>query len=270
MLEGIIWALFLREEETGHGRKELVMNTGEKYKTSFDLAKKYGFWGLVQTAVDPNSNYNCISPRIVEGSFLAASEAFDDESAINLFTVLMRAIEDTHQISFVKNRNGQWVISGDIHAETAYLQARNKQTKKAMELFGKLPKKSEILGTGGRIELALPKTKIAILTEIASWWRSTGDEEEADEILNFLKDNLPDLEFPKFQENFLDVIRKATNKEFPPKRLMRHFVFLILVGVPAYFRKYDSIAIILKTAWARNSDLEKIAQIFQDHTHNYN
>lgn len=234
------------------------MNT-EKYETAIDLAKKYGFWGLPQTAMD--SNLDHITPYMVERVFIAASEAFDDESASKLFTVLMRALDDNKLIPFTEKKGDHRVIfhsSRRKEIEEARLRARSMRVLKAMELFKKLPDDSDI----GRI--AVPETKKAILKEIAFWWRDTEDEEEADKIRDFLKDVFSCFPLQSLKDNFLnEVIKKATDKEFPTERLMRHFVCLVPSGVSSYHCQHDAMAGELIRAWARNSDLLEVSRIFQ-------
>ena len=205
----------MEREKTAAAGKGSVMN--ERYKSALDLVKEQGRWGLYHQIIPLKP-----AERIdkIEEVLRIAAKGKDDESTNKLFVILMKAIDDIEVIPFTEDNDGYRVISGHIRKiEEARSRARSARVQKAKELFEKLSEKSEFSGYIGEVGPNVPKTKKAILKEIASWWNETKDETQADMVFSFLKDVFPHLRIPALEKDFLDVIRDATGDGFPTERL---------------------------------------------------
>jgi hypothetical protein len=204
----------------------------------------------------------------VTDAFIAATSAHDDDSALTYFNLVVLAVNDTFLAQYVVLKENRFMLSCENDAlrnhaiKNAKYEAAIARAKKARELFEMIPKVQtkrewvrydEDSGDYKNIDYpTLPKTKKAMLLEIANGWEVAQDQTTADHLVGSL------LAIP-LQRDEEEPLRVATFREITD----RSFPLLRIIHTIAFFkeemaRSGEGVLRILVEAWrkhARKTDL---------------
>jgi len=237
----------------------------EKYEDLFDIVGKSGDWALYSIFKNIKPSNRIKEIKII---FKNVSEVNADELTLKLFLYLMKAIEDKYLLDLVDKSNDTKEISSSDKVDEAKLKAQTEKAKIIMELYNKLP--SSELGKAREfithdesriVNIDVPtllKTKRAMLTSLAKWWRKTKNEEEADAIFDFLY-KIP-TRFKEEKNIKLEVLQEASSLCFSSSRLTREF--LSLKRIDSDFSR-DETPLILAIARTRNKNYKELFQEFE-------
>ncbi len=190
--------------------------------------------------------------------FCRAAEDGDDESSVRMFTWLMHATDDIYFLPLLGEND---VLPHSEEVNAAKDAASKARSLEAMGSWRVLPT-TEVQADYP----ALLKTKKYLLTEIVGRWRQTEDEEEADQLFDFLIGLK--LNSVKERDIFQTVVREnGTNTGFPPARAARHYLNLTRqCSLELLRRNYgpdshlSEFAKMLSIAWIRNSTYDQRAR----------
>lgn len=226
-------------------------------------------WGLLTLFISSTPEERVEKMKKI---FLTACKERDDKAAEKNLFLLLIAIDDTHLLPLTKEEKGVKRIEDSCYNKKVKKAEENSQKEKAellMSLYEQLApsQKTVVRQTVTQDDTilvdisspALLKTKEMMLNIIAERWRNTEDMDEADKLFDFLM-NIP-TQFDEEKKMRMDVIRKATDSQFPVTKLTHHILQLLLKGVPEKSwseSKYgvNKIISILAIARARNQNLE--------------
>jgi hypothetical protein len=209
--------------------------------------------------------------------FFEAVVKGNDKSTNRFFSLMMQMTEDL-ELKSVIDENG--CLKKDHYQEEENAKKRRAET--TVELFGLIPgfqsDEKEIsivltLGDGQKFEqptkiLHCPnflETKKAMLEEIAWRWKTTEDEEEADNLFAFLVSVFTKIKYQEERGIFELIVKKSTDYSFSVKRLLRHFLFVCNKPFEFSYEKdgFAKIGKILSIALTRNNELSVMVDVWQ-------
>lgn len=247
------------------------MKKHKRHKTVIELAQESRQLPLVDS-LEHLSPENRV--KKMEEFFLAAVSAEYEEIAALYLELLLKSIEDQYIAPYLEKRgDGYYYDENLFKAKNELFVAVLVCDRKAMELYRSLPKVARKERCGPTVDSpfeerdpdqpALFEVKKSILNRIATAWRKTEYEANADEYFSFLHQSV--LEYVSSDDrNFKqDLIKKATGKDFPLTRLARHYCQMVLTegfdGSSSRFDDYEkSVAQIISNGIFRIAGWRKI------------
>jgi hypothetical protein len=221
-----------------------------RYQTVLDLAISFKDWAahqlLEQTAVEAR-------PALLEELLIAIGRAHDDDAVSKYVDLLQRALEDVVLLPLLTPDT-----VGEVIAYNACVGVRQEYVQRTTQILTKLPTDREENYGGSRgkeLKAVLLNSRGKMLEKICTRWRETKDEEEADQILEYLLD-LSRTWGPRFRFNDLieTAVKKATDQSFPIPRLMR---YLTTQCLPDTLQRHFALAL------TRNTEPRQFATILQ-------
>jgi hypothetical protein len=243
------------------------------YETVVEKSAGYGNW--VMEAYFKNLTPEERIEKICDVIPLAAQRG-DDEKALDYFKLLQQAFLDIEIIPTLVEKEGVmvWEPSREQH-EDVFVRANRACASKVMVLypkiagfklneFGKYIKDEERWGRGPNTA-QLIETKKAMLQYVASLWRNTQSDAEANNYFLFLWAAYACVFFSDERNICAEEIRKATREGFSPVRLIRHR--LLLTEPNLVFAQGDderkALEKILMHAWVNNIDSRDAEKLFR-------
>lgn len=215
--------------------------------------------------------------EILTNIFLEAANDGEDEIALDYYKLLGQFFLDIEMTPFLVEKEGVLLepnCSRDEFQEI-FNRANSAIAKKTMELypqiagfkvneFGKYIKDEERWGRGPSTA-QLIETKKAMLEYVASQWRNTTSDAEANSCFLFLWAAYACVFFSDERNICVEEIRKATREGFSPVRLIRHRLLLTEPDLVFGQRDDDRKALekILMHAWVNNSDSKDITNLLR-------
>jgi len=229
------------------------------YQTAVDLAVMKGHWAIrILEDLSPEQR-----TTKMEEFFLQAVSGQDEETATLYFSFLLQSVSDCELAPFISEERGKTVLQYAPESRDEFEKARANACRmgslKTMDLYGKLSGLKKITVEKRGLESLRLGTKKTMLAVVATQWRETKDEKEADNCFNFLMKVIKSAGYSDEEKLQQEVLRGATDTGFPANRLLRHFVQLVPYGVCDYNldHKIRKVASILLIAWSRNCDLSR-------------
>jgi hypothetical protein len=239
------------------------------YRTVVDMAEDLKQWPILTLLLYVGTPEK--RAEVLEATFLRAIDHKDDEAARILYALLRKNFVDAVAVSATRERDGEESLTRD-EAEAIVANANRFCTLKTMELYAKISGIRKLVdGEYCRVENwsnpkdpALLETKKAMLEQIASRWKDTSDDEEADKCFEFLFTAFQFTSHHKEDENFNGLMRAATPEWFSTNRLERSLLLLSKKSREHQAKyKVRDLANILGNAWVRNSDYAKKERTFR-------
>ncbi len=246
-----------------------VMSNGDHYTSLLEELGDKREWALFHLlAKEPLG----ARTSILADWFLVACRQQDDDRAKEYFDLVMKGFEDVYVRPLAEEGRSGWLGHGNRkclilpHSKQKEIRAAEnlmgyEKAAYAMKQYPNLPDsesthtveyivqdETERVRSTGRATLL--KTRAAILEVIATRWRNTEDENEADSLFEFLWN----LETGwQEREARYDAMKDATDRCFPVARLERHIV-TYLDPRTDYRSEEKNIPALLAAAWTRSQE----------------
>jgi hypothetical protein len=244
------------------------MTKKKGYVSVVDMVDEVEDYGLrfLFLALEPEER-----PEKLAEFFLLAAGKGKDEAALKFYKLLLQAFKDIEAIPLLMEKKGviDLVLLRD-EMLSFHQRVSAACTLKTMELFEKISGFMKNVA-GNYIENPdwiapkeagkLLESKKAMLGQVMTHWKNSESNREADECFLFLIAAFEYASPYKEADLFESMLRDATPKNFPIKRLVRHYQMLFPSGSITY--KKQKIGEVLLKAWARNIDPEDAFILFQ-------
>lgn len=226
----------------------------EKYKTAFDLAKEMNSFVICSMISGKEPKWTM---GYLMDVFNFCVKENSDKDAKDVFAVLMKCVEDIELLPFV-GQDGRLSRGDDV--SLAEITARKAQAAMAMKMY------NDAVGFHAK---RFPETVEEMIMVIASQWKGTRDEEEADKIFNFLVFVFVDFYQAKGKDVLGKIIESIVDLSFPIMRLVRHTICFILneKGYTSFSGgAEEEIFRVMKAGWMKwigSKNFARILRVFQ-------
>lgn len=272
MLWALTGTLSTESEKLATAKRRKYMNKENLYVTAEERAAQYQKWGLQRllSGLTPEER-----PEIMASLFLQVSRYNADEVALDYFKIIGQCYLDIEMFPFLESQEGVLILNCPRDQFQSNINEANSAiARKVIELypqiagfkineFGKYIKDDETWGSPKEVKLL--ETKMAMLQHVASVWRNTEDDTEADRCFLFLWAAFCCVYFGKERKICEDEMKEAMREVFPVHRLVRHR--LLLAEPNLVFAQFDdnrkALEKILMHAWVNNIDSKYATKIFQ-------